>query len=51
MASEKFRLYTTFNQAELQKLLLLVQESAVALLAAGETDPLGYGKPPASLNK
>jgi hypothetical protein len=42
VASEKGKLYTTFNQAEIQKLLVLIEQSAKALLAAGITDPTGY---------
>jgi len=43
VASEKYKLYATFNQAEIQKLLVKVEESAVALLVTGRHDPTGYG--------
>eukprot|EP00026_Physarum_polycephalum_P001863 Phypoly_transcript_01866.p1 GENE.Phypoly_transcript_01866~~Phypoly_transcript_01866.p1 ORF type:complete len:1019 (+),score=214.39 Phypoly_transcript_01866:45-3101(+) len=42
VASEKGKLYTTFTQAEIQKLLVLIEQSAKALLSAGFTDPTGY---------
>ena len=42
VASEKGKLYTAFSQSEIQKLLLLVELSAKALLSADVTDPTGY---------